>query len=272
MWVSPAVFDLACVSVICVCVCLFCMPLFILHSAELIVRCGPHKSVYGNSSQSSHLSSFHASPSSSACVVRRVSVSLCVRFCIKLCCFIMEWLSFTLFVLESVCACSELIQAFLWKVSLKNGRFNQPSQYKMICLTFADVIHWVKQKATAFSSLSFCIIVQRFSNFSGKTKIADNLQHQQLLFYCYEFINQWLVQCMCFWEIITLFLHYITLHYIKTIFNKSMNSPTIWNRSLITVWVPQGCLGRCAVIYFPLKYSKFLILECFSASFQFLPQ
>lgn len=115
MWVSPAVFDLACVSVICVCACLFCMPLFILRYAELIVRCGPHKSVYGNSSQSSHLSSFHASPSSSACVVRRVSVSLCVRFCIKICCFIMEWLSFFLFVFESVCVCSELIQAFLWK-------------------------------------------------------------------------------------------------------------------------------------------------------------
>ncbi len=102
---SPAVFDLACVSMtcVCVCVCLFCMPLFILHSAELIVRCGPHKSVHGNASQSSHLSSFHASPSSSACVVRRVSVSLCVRFCIKICCFIMEWLSFIRFVFESVC-------------------------------------------------------------------------------------------------------------------------------------------------------------------------
>lgn len=112
---SPAVFDLACVSVICVCVCLFCMLLFILHSAELIVRCGPHKSVYVNASQSSHLSSFHASPSSSACVVQHVSVSLCVRFCIKICCFIMEWLSFIFFVFESVCACSELIQAFLWK-------------------------------------------------------------------------------------------------------------------------------------------------------------
>lgn len=66
-------------------------------------RCGPYKSVHGNASQSSHLSSFHASLSSSACVVRHASVSLCVRFCIKICCFIMEWLSFILLVFESVC-------------------------------------------------------------------------------------------------------------------------------------------------------------------------
>lgn len=178
-----SVFGLACVSVIWVCVwCLFCMPLFILHSAELIVRCGPHKSVHGNASQSSHLSSFHASPSSSACVVRHASVSLCVRFCIKICCFIMEWLSFILFVFESMCVfridSGFSMKRFLSKMEKLISHHSTKWFVSPLQMWFTEL-----KKATAFSSLSFWIKVQRFLNFSGKIKIADNLQHQQLLYF-----------------------------------------------------------------------------------------
>lgn len=78
-WIPCGVWLGMCKHDMSVCVCdASCKPLFILHSAELIVICGPHKFVQGNARQSSHLSSFHASLSSSVCVVPHVIMWVCV--------------------------------------------------------------------------------------------------------------------------------------------------------------------------------------------------
>lgn len=87
----------------------------------------PHKSRRGNASQSSHLTSFHASPSSF-----RIC-GLCVRFCIKLCCFIMKDDHF-FFVFECVCTfriySGVSIRIVLWKCSSQREIYSH-----MICLT-----------------------------------------------------------------------------------------------------------------------------------------